>query len=161
MPTVSFVLGYIVLWPSVLTFFVSTAKINPSRPPWIVAVSVEFGREMTARPVVNTTHLVNWEIRNQLPSTLERDESRNVTRRKRTRLAHGGANDRKGGRTARQEHCEIRHRTGGVTKYSSSPLSHPIGRLQPQTYPLDSTAQMAHLVASIQVLTGHWQRRLL
>ena len=90
MPTVSFVLGYIVLWPSVLTFFVSTAKINPSRPPWIVAVSVEFGREMTARPVVNTTHLVNWEIRNQLQSTLERDESRNVRRRKRTRLAHGG-----------------------------------------------------------------------
>lgn len=66
MPIVSFVLGYVVLWPSALTFFVSTARINPLRPPWIVAVSVEFGKETMARPDVNTTHLANREIRDQL-----------------------------------------------------------------------------------------------
>ena len=58
MPTVSFLLGYTVLCPSVLTFLVSAARINPSRPPKMVAVSVEFGKEMTARPDVNTTHLM-------------------------------------------------------------------------------------------------------
>ena len=59
MPTVSFLLGYIVMWPSVLTFFMSVARINPLRPPWMVAVSVEFGRETTARPDMNATHLMN------------------------------------------------------------------------------------------------------
>ena len=66
MPTVSLLLGYTVLWPSVLTFFVSVARINPSRPPWIVAVSVEFGRERNTRPDVNATHLMYRNIRNQL-----------------------------------------------------------------------------------------------
>lgn len=59
MPTVSFLLGYTVLWPSVLTFFVSVARINPLRPPWIVPDSVEFGRERTARPDRKSTHLMH------------------------------------------------------------------------------------------------------
>lgn len=59
MPTVSFLLGYFVMWPSVLTFFVSVARINPLRPPYMVAVSVELGRETTARPDINATHLLH------------------------------------------------------------------------------------------------------
>ena len=57
MPTVSSSLGYTVLCPSALTFFVSVARINPLRPPRMVAVSVEFGRETTARPDMKATHL--------------------------------------------------------------------------------------------------------
>ena len=63
MPTVSSLLGYTVLWPSVLTFLVSAASINPLRPPWMVADSVEFGREMTARPDTKDTHLTRPEER--------------------------------------------------------------------------------------------------
>lgn len=57
-PTVTSLLGYTVLWPSVLTFVVSVARINPLRPPGIVAVRVEFGRETTARPDVKATYLM-------------------------------------------------------------------------------------------------------
>ena len=64
MPNVSSSLGYTVLWPSVLTFFVSVARINPLRPPRMVAVSVEFGSETTARPDVKATHLMYSESRN-------------------------------------------------------------------------------------------------
>ena len=63
MPTVTSLLGYTVLWPSVLTFFVSVARMNPLRPPWMVAVSVEFGRETTARPAMKATHLIHPETR--------------------------------------------------------------------------------------------------
>ena len=48
-----------------LTFFVSVARTNPLRPPWIVADSVEFGREMTARPDRKTTHLMHPRERDQ------------------------------------------------------------------------------------------------
>lgn len=63
MATVSSLLGYTVLWPIELTFFVSAARINPLRPPFMVAVTVEFGSETTARPDVKATHLVHTKDR--------------------------------------------------------------------------------------------------
>lgn len=66
MPTVTFSLGYTVLWPSVLTLLMSVARINPLRPPWMVSVSVEFGRETTARPDKNDTHLMHPESRDHI-----------------------------------------------------------------------------------------------
>ena len=74
MVTVSFLLGYTVLWPSVLTFFVSVARINPSGPPKIVAVSVEFGKETIARPDVNATHLMYSKVKNQMLIALESEQ---------------------------------------------------------------------------------------
>ena len=90
MPTVSLLPGYTVLWPSVLVFFVSVARINPLRPPWMVAVSVEFGRETTARPDMKATHLMHPEEGFSCWVIWTTDESRKNRRRKRS--MHG--NDR-------------------------------------------------------------------
>ena len=59
MPTVSSLLGYFVMCPTVLTFFVSVARMNPLRPPGMMAVSVEPGRETTASPDMKATHLMH------------------------------------------------------------------------------------------------------
>ena len=55
--TVSFLLGYLVICPTVLTFAVSATKMRPCLPPLTVAVCVELGKEITALPAVKATHL--------------------------------------------------------------------------------------------------------
>lgn len=45
------------IWPNLLAFAVSAARMSPYLPPWISAVCVEFGKETTASPARKATHL--------------------------------------------------------------------------------------------------------
>ena len=50
-------LGYLVVWPKALTSIVSAARMSPFAPPLTVAVSFDVGRDITAVPLANHTHL--------------------------------------------------------------------------------------------------------